>query len=137
MTMTYSARGTVHPGGEGHLHSHGLDIPFDGSAARGALCGPADLLAAALSACVLKNVERFSHLLSFRYTAAAVDVELVRDEPPPRIVQARYHLRVVTDESAERVELLHRNIQRSGTVGNTLGAACDLDGTIVAVDHLD
>ena len=79
MTMTYTARGRVTAGGEGRLQSHGLDVAFDGSAGRGALPGPADILAAALSACLLKNVERFSHLLSFRYVAAAVDVDLERE----------------------------------------------------------
>lgn len=137
MTMTYSASGTVKAGGEGRLRSHGLDVVFDGSAGRTGLPGPADILATALSACLLKNVERFSHLLSFRYEAAAVDVDLERDEPPPRITKARYRLRLVTDEPAERVELLHKNIRRSGTVGNTLAAACDLDGTIDVVTCLD
>jgi organic hydroperoxide reductase OsmC/OhrA len=137
MTSTYTARGTVVPGGTGHLQSHGLDVNFDGSAGRGTLPGPADLLAAALSACLLKNVERFSHLLSFQYAAAAVDVELEREEPPPRITKARYQLRLVTTETPERVELLHRNIKRSGTVGNTLAAACDLDGTLTVVDRID
>ena len=137
MTMTYTARGRVTAGGEGRLQSHGLDVAFDGSAGRGALPGPADILAAALSACLLKNVERFSHLLSFRYVAAAVDVDLEREEPPPRITKARYRLRLITDEPAARVELLHKNIRRSGTVGNTLGAACDLDGTIDVVASLD
>ena len=46
-------------------------------------------------------------------------------------------MRLITDEPAARVELLHKNIRRSGTVGNTLGAACDLDGTIDVVASLD
>jgi uncharacterized OsmC-like protein len=137
MTMTYTARGTLKAGGEARLQGHGLDVAFDGSAGRTALPGPADILAASLSACLLKNVERFSHLLSFRYVAAAVDVDLERDEPPPRITKARYRLRIITDETAERVELLHRNIKRSGTVGNTLAAACDVDGTVEVVAALD
>lgn len=120
--------------------SHGLDVAFDGTAGRGDLPGPADILAASLAACLLKNVERFSHLLSFRYEAADVDVELEREEPPqvpaPCIVRARYRLRLVTPETTERVELLHRNIRRSGTVGNTLGAAVDLDGSIDVVTAL-
>ena len=45
----------------------------------------------------------------------------------------RYRLEVVTDEPPERVDLLHRNIRRHGTVYNTLAAACDVDGDIVAV----
>ncbi|MBK9072762.1 MAG: hypothetical protein IPL79_17435 [Myxococcales bacterium] len=44
-----------------------------------------------------------------------------------------YHLRVVTDELAARVELLHRNIRKFGTISNTLAAACELTGTIEAI----
>ena len=45
----------------------------------------------------------------------------------------RYRLEVVTDEPPERVDLLHRNIRRHGTVYNTLAAARDVDGGIVAI----
>jgi len=134
MTMTYRATGSVRAGGEGHLEAHGLGTPFDATAGRlDTLPGPADILCAALSACILKNVERFSHLLSFRYESASIEVCAERDEPPPRIVSMRYLLRVVTDEPPQRVELLHRNIRKYGTITNTLAAACELSGTIEAV----
>jgi uncharacterized OsmC-like protein len=133
MTQTYTAHGTVQAGGEGQLVAHGLDAPFDGTAGRvDDLPGPADVLASALCACILKNVERFSQLLPFRYTSASVDVTLERDEPPPRIVAAHYVLHVVTDESADRLELLHRNVRKFGTISNTLAQACDLGGEIRA-----
>ena len=134
MTMTYRATGSVRAGGEGHLEAHGLGTPFDATAGRlDTLAGPADILCAALCACILKNVERFSHLLSFRYESASIEVCAERDEPPPRIVSMRYLLRVVTDEPPSRVELLHRNICKYGTITNTLAAACELSGTIEAV----
>jgi hypothetical protein len=44
-----------------------------------------------------------------------------------------YHLRVVTDEPPARVELLHKNVRKFGTITNTLAAACELTGTIEAV----
>ena len=62
-----------------------------------------------------------------------MDVVVEREEPPPRIVRARYALRVETDEPERRVELLHRNIRRFGTTTNTLAAACDLQREIVAI----
>jgi hypothetical protein len=74
MSTTSSAHGTVRPGGKRRLHSHGLDIPFDGSASGGERCGPADLLAAALSACVLQKRRAGAPLLSLRNVGAAVDV---------------------------------------------------------------
>ncbi len=83
-TQSYQATGSVRAGGEGHLDAHGLATPFDATAGRlEALPGPADVLCAALSACILKNVERFSHLLPFRYESASIEVVAEREEPPP------------------------------------------------------
>jgi transposase-like protein len=80
----------------------------------------------------LKNVERFSGLRPFRYQRARVHVEIERREPPSRIVPARYTRRTATDEPQHRLELLHRNILRYGTITNTLAAAGELGGTIRA-----
>jgi uncharacterized OsmC-like protein len=131
--MRYSVEATNLPGGTAAVAAHASTIAFDGSAETGELLpGPAALLAAALAACILKNVERFSGLLPFRYEHARVHVELEREEPPPRIVRARYALRILTDEPEQRLELLHRNIVRFGTVTDTLAAGCDVSGTIAA-----
>ena len=130
----YRADGSLRVGGAGRLQAHGLDAEFDGTAGRlEDLPGPADVLCAALCACILKNVERFSHMLPFRYESASVEVTAEREAPPPRIVRVSYHLRVVSDEPPARVELLHRNIRKFGTITNTLAAACELSGTIEAV----
>lgn len=133
-SLVYVVTGETTPGGDATVHARTSRIAFDGSARPGEILpGPAELLCAALSACILKNVERFSHMLPFRYASASIRVEADREEPPPRIVRMRYVLRVVTDESAERVALLHKNIQKFGTITNTLAAACDVQGEIIAV----
>ena len=133
-TQLYQATGAVRSGGEGVLDAHGLSAAFDGTAGRlDDLPGPADVLCAALCACILKNVERFSDMLPFRYESAEVVVTAEREDPPPRIVRMRYRLRIVTDEPAERLALLHKNIRRFGTITNTLAAACDLTGEIESV----
>jgi uncharacterized OsmC-like protein len=126
------------PGGRASITARGGDIRIDGAAGASGpgeakLPGPADLLAAALAACILKNVERFSKILRFDYRRATIDVAVEREEPPPRIVRARYRLQVETDESDARLELLHRNIRKFGTITNTIAAAADLQGEIVAV----
>ncbi len=94
--------------------------------------GPAELLAMALAACVLKNVQRFSEMLEFDYRGATVRVEAEREEAPPRFSRMRYHLEIGTDEPERRVDLLHRNLVRYGTVYNTLAAACEVEGDVVA-----
>jgi uncharacterized OsmC-like protein len=134
----YCVDGSNRPGGAATIASHTSTIAFDGSAETGErLPGPADLLAAALAACMLKNVERFAGILPFRYQQARIEVEVEREEPPPRIVRARYTLTIATDEPDHRLDLLHRNILRFGTITNTLAAACELSGTIHAEPPAD
>lgn len=92
--------------------------------------GPAEMLAGAFAACLLKNVARSSALLPFAYDSVAVMVTLHRQESPPRFTAIDYALVLVTDEPEHRVELLHRNLQKFGTVYNTLAAVCDVSGTV-------
>lgn len=125
----YTVDAENRPGGAATISSRTSTVAFDGSAATGELLpGPADRLAAGLAACILKNVERFSGLLPFRCDSASVRVEVEREEPPPRIVRARYTLRIVTDEPDQRLELLHRNIVRFGTVTNTTRSSASAIG---------
>ncbi|MFT5353387.1 MAG: putative OsmC-like protein [Polyangiales bacterium] len=129
----YCAHGETQPGGDAHITTLAATISFDGSQSMGdEVPGPAHLLASALAACVLKNVERFSHVLPFEYSRASVEVELERQDRPPRIVRAHYILDVVTDEPAHRCKLLHKNIAKFGTISNTLALACELTGSMRA-----
>jgi uncharacterized OsmC-like protein len=108
-------------------------VRFDSSPAQGDdLPGPAELLALAFAACVLKNVERFSELLPFEHSGARVRVTAERQETPPRFTRMHYELRVATNEPPERVDLLHRNLAKFGTVYNTLASACEVTGEVVA-----
>ncbi len=107
-------------------------ITFDTSDGQSeVLPGPADLLTLAFAACVLKNVERFSRMLPFRYSGASIEVTSERQSSPPRITRVVYTLHIQTDEPAQRVDLLHRNIKKFGTIYNTLAASCAVDGEIV------
>lgn len=115
----------------------GRDLRFDSGADRDQVHpGPAELLCAALAACILKNVERFSVLLPFRYSAARVRVEATRQDAPPRFTRFTYRLELVTDEPERRVDLLHRNVRQFGTVSGTLGLAAEVTGEVVAVESL-
>ncbi|HEX6233052.1 MAG TPA: OsmC family protein [Jiangellaceae bacterium] len=97
------------------------------------LPGPAQLLAAALAACLLKNLARAGDLLGFQYDDAHVEVVARRQDSPPKFVEITYTLRVTTDEPPRRVELTHANLRKFGTVYNTLATACEIHGTMQAV----
>jgi uncharacterized OsmC-like protein len=113
--------------------SKGTVIEFDTSAGQSdVLPGPADLLTMAFAACVLKNVERFSQLLAFRYQQASITVTSERQDSPPKMIRVTYSLRLITDEPDHRVDLMHRNIRQHGTIYNTLAAACEVSGKVVS-----
>ena len=46
------------------------------------------------------------------------------------MIHIDYEIVVDTDETDQRLDLLHRNLQIYGTIYNTLAGAIDLDGTI-------
>lgn len=91
---------------------------------------PAELLLAALAACILKGVERVVPLLQFDLRGVRVRVEGDRQDAPPKILRIGYELVVDTDESEHRLELLLRNVQKYGTIHNTLAVAVDLQGRV-------
>jgi uncharacterized OsmC-like protein len=131
--VTYQVRARTLTPGRAEAHAGDETIVFDASWASppSGLPGPAELLASAFAACLLKNIERASHLLAFRYQAAEVDVIAHRQDSPPKVTYIVYELRLTTDEPDHRVELLHRNLRKFGTVYNTLAASCRIDGRIV------
>lgn len=131
---TYTVTAHTHGDGTSTAVAHGQSIRFDSSPGQGDdLPGPADLLTAAFAACLLKNVERMGGLLPFEWVSAMVEVRSEREDSPPKMATIHYRLEIVTDEPEHRVELLHRNISRYGTIYNTLAATCDVSGEVVAV----
>ncbi|MCC2611053.1 OsmC family protein [Neorhizobium petrolearium] len=91
---------------------------------------PAELLLAAIAACMIKGIERVTPILDFRFSGVEVSLHAIRQDAPPRIVSVDYELVVDTDESDQRLELLHQNVRKYGTISNTIAAAARLDGTI-------
>ena len=91
---------------------------------------PVELLLSALAACMLKGIERVTPMLKFRLTGAEVALEAVRQDAPPKLTLIRYEIVVDSDESDQRLDLLHRNILKYGTISNTLSAAVPLEGSL-------
>lgn len=130
----YDVTATTTGTGASSIRAKQSDLRFDSSPRQGdELPGPADLLTAAFAACIIKNVERMGELLPFAYEKATVEVTAERQDAPPKITRITYVLTVVTDESDQRVDLLQRNIERHGTIFNTLAAVCDVTGTVSAL----
>ena len=91
---------------------------------------PAELLLAALSACIIKGIERITPMLNFSLRGVEVRVDGVRQDVPPKLESISYEIIVDTDESDRRLELLHENVQKYGTVFNTVAPGTQLTGLL-------
>ncbi len=91
---------------------------------------PAELLLAALGACIIKGIERIRPLLRFQLRGVHVHVHGVRQDAPPRLEQITYEIVVDSDESEARLALLHENVKKYGTVFNTVMPGTSLSGVL-------
>lgn len=91
---------------------------------------PAELLLAALSACMIKGMERVVPILKFELRGVEITVDGVRQDVPPKMESIRYEIIVDTDESEQRLALLHQNVKNYGTVFNTVAPGTELSGVM-------
>jgi uncharacterized OsmC-like protein len=91
---------------------------------------PAELLLAAIAACMIKGVERVVPMLKFELRGVHVALHGVRQDVPPRMESIDYILTVDTDESDQRLALLHENVRKYGTVFNTVAPGTSIAGEI-------
>ena len=91
---------------------------------------PAELLLAALAACMIKGVERAMPMIQFNLRGVEVKIHGVRQDSPPLMSSIDYELSVDTDEDDRRLELLHTNVRKFGTISNTIALATRLEGVI-------
>ena len=74
------------------------------------LPNPAELFLGSFAACVLKNVERFSTII--------------------------YHLTIYSNDKKLNTELLKKNIEKFGTIYNTVKLSCTISGTINTIENV-
>ncbi len=91
---------------------------------------PVELLLAALAACIIKGIERVTPMIGFHLDGVQVELEAHRQDAPPKLTHISYRLKVRTEETEQRLELLHTNVRKYGTIFNTLAAGTELTGTI-------
>ncbi len=132
-TMTeYRIMAESKTGGEATAEVRKSIIPFDAAAeSREQWPNPAELFLSAFAACILKNVERYSHILHIRYSRATISVRGWRRDIPPVMVRVEYELIIWSPEDDRKMSLLHRNIKKFGTIYNTVAASCKVKGTLL------
>jgi uncharacterized OsmC-like protein len=92
---------------------------------------PAELLLAALSACMIKGIERVTPILKFKLRGVEIELDGVRQDSPPKMESIHYIIRVDTNENDHRLALLHDNVKKFGTVFNTVAPGTLLTGELI------
>jgi len=123
-TQRSDAHGSV-----AHCKEAAITLDTD-MAGRADAFNPAELLLAALSACIIKGIERITPILKFELRGVEVRVDGVRQDVPPKMESITYEIIVDSDESEKRLELLHDNVKKYGTVFNTIAPCTQLSGTL-------
>ena len=91
---------------------------------------PAELFLASIAACMIKGIERVAPMIQFQFEEVEVKLHGIRQDAPPMIVEVNYEIIVKTTEDDRRLELLHTNVRKYGTISNTVAKATKLEGTI-------
>ena len=95
---------------------------------------PVELLLAALAACIIKGIEHVTPIIEFQARGVTVNVRGTRQDAPPRMESIEYEIIIDTDEHDNRLELLHQNVKKFGTVFNTIAPGTKLLGSMRRVD---
>ena len=94
------------------------------------LPNPAELFLGSFAACMMKNVERFSGMMKFTYVKATFEVNVTRLENPTRMENIIYNLTIYSKDKKLNTALLKKNIEKFGTIYNTVKLSCSISGTI-------
>ncbi|WP_139957961.1 OsmC family protein [Flavicella sediminum] len=100
------------------------------------LPNPAELFLGSFASCILKNVERFSGLMKFTYTKASIEVNATRLENPPRMENIIYNLTIYSNDKKLNSDLLKKNIEKFGTIYNTVKLSCTISGTLRTINNV-
>jgi hypothetical protein len=68
-------------------------------------------------------------MMNFDYSKAEITVSATRLEKPPRMDEIIYELSLQSGQLLN-IDLLHQNIEKFGTIFNTVKASCSVMGEI-------
>ena len=129
--LTYNVSATRLDSHGSLAHAKNAEITLDTDmAGRADAFNPAEVFLASIAACMIKGIERVTPMLDFKLRGVDVSLHGERQDSPPKMTSVSYVLTVDTDESDQRLELLHKNVRKYGTISNTVAEVVNLTGKI-------
>lgn len=135
--LEYSVRSTFSEG-RGRAFCKDAEVELDAALeGRADAFNPAELLLAAISACMTKGALRAAKLNNFEIRRVEVRLKGKRQDAPPRMIRIDYELLIDTDEPDRRLELIHENVLKFGTVTSTVAATTKVTGRVARLLQAD
>lgn len=132
--MTFEVSATRMGADGSMLRSKQVELVIDTSlSGRPDAMNPVELLLASLSACIIKGIERVAGTLGIEYDSVNVALTAHRPEDEARIEDISYLIIVGTAADQAKLELLHKNLMKFGTIYNTVKSGTRLSGEIKAL----
>lgn len=75
-------------------------------------------------------------MMKFTYSKAIIEVNATRLEHPPRMEHIVYNLTVYSNDKKLNSDLLKKNIEKFGTIYNTVKLSCSISGTISTIENV-
>ena len=114
------------------VHSKQAELLIDTSmAGRLDALNPVELLLASLSACIIKGIERVAGTLGIEYNSVHVTLVAHRPVDEARIDDISYTVTVGTSADQAKLDLLHKNLMKFGTIYNTIKSGTRLSGAVI------
>ncbi|WP_166387468.1 OsmC family protein [Polaribacter sp. 11A2H] len=135
--MNYQIKASSLSNADAVIHIKESNIDF-GTTSKTAetLPNPAELFLGSFAACMLKKVERFSRMMKFTYSKATLKVSATRLENPSRMDNIMYNLTIYSNDKKLNTDLLKKNIEKFGTIYNTIKLACSISGTLKTIENV-
>jgi uncharacterized OsmC-like protein len=118
-----------------HIKQSSIDFGTTSNTAE-TLPNTAELFLGSFASCLLKNVERFSGMMKFTYSKAIIEENATRLENPPRMENIVYNLTIYSNDEKLNSGLLKKNIEKFGTIYNTVKLSCSISGTISTIKNV-
>lgn len=129
--MNYQIKASSTYNNDAEIHIKQSDIDYGTTAKTSeVLPNPAELFLGSFAACMLKNVERFSEIMKFTYNRTTLEVKAERLDNAPRMDNIIYSLTIFSDDDKLNTSLLKKNIEKYGTIYNTVKLSCAISGSI-------
>jgi len=116
---------------KGAATTRGLTVQFDGAeGGEHDAFNPVELLLTSLTACLVKGTMRAARLNKINVRHVEVRIQGKRQDAPPKVVEIIYEVLLDTDASAKQLDLIQKNLDKFGTITNTVAASVPVTGYV-------